>query len=191
MKFFIFWLGLIYLSCTEAQAPEKLALCITCHGLDGIAIQKSWPNLNGQSARYMLKQLQDYKSGRRASPLMQAYAKLLDDQDMLKLVQFYANLPADTSQKPYTPSIYHQGNMQKRIPACSACHGPQGLGNDSAKFPKLAGQNQAYIIEQLEVFKKHQRQNDANHMMQDISSRMSKKDILEYSNAINHLSTHQ
>ena len=187
MKFFIFWLGLIYLSCTQAQAPEKLALCITCHGKDGIAIQKSWPNLNGQSAKYMLKQLQDYKSGRRISPLMQAYAKLLNDQDMLKLVQFYANLPANTSQKPDARSIYHQGNMQKRIPACSACHGPQGLGNDFAKFPKLAGQNQTYLIEQLKAFKKHQRQNDAYHIMQDISSRMSKKDMIAFSKAIAHM----
>lgn len=188
MKFFIFWLGLIYLSCTQAQAPEKLVLCITCHGQDGIAIQKSWPNLNGQSAKYMLKQLQDYKSGRRISPLMQTYAKLLDDQDMLKLVQFYANLPANTSQKPDTRSIYHQGNMQKRIPACSACHGPEGLGNNFAKFPRLTGQNQTYLIAQLEAFKKHQRQNDAYHMMQDISSRMSKKDMLAYAKAIDALS---
>lgn len=184
MKWFILFIGFLYSSCIQAQVSEKLALCVTCHGKDGIAIQKSWPNLNGQSARYMLKQLQDYKSGRRISPLMQAYAKLLDDQEMLKLVQYYANLPASTSKKVYNPSIYHRGNIQKRIPACSACHGPQGLGNDYAKFPRLVGQNSEYIILQLDAFKNHQRQNDPYHMMQDISTRMSKKAILEYSKAI-------
>jgi cytochrome c553 len=162
-----------------SSPPKQLALCITCHGQNGIAIQKNWPNLNGQSAKYIIKQLQDYQSGQRIAPLMQPYAKLLSYQDMQELAEFYANLPSQTSFKKPVSKIYQQGQRQKKIPACSACHGPQGNGNDFAKFPKLVGQHQNYLQEQLLAFKKHQRQNDPYHMMQDISQRLSNKDIQE------------
>ncbi|HBB52964.1 MAG TPA: cytochrome c4 [Legionellales bacterium] len=178
------WFNLILVFMTSSlawTAPKQIGVCSTCHGQNGLAIQKNWPNLNGQSAQYMLKQLQDYKSGKRIAPLMQPYAQMLNEQDMLELAQFYANLPAQTSFKKSAPTLYRQGDHQKRIPACSACHGPQGNGNDFAKFPKLLGQNQAYLLEQLQAFKNHQRQNDPYHMMQDISQRMTQKDMEDIS----------
>ena len=169
-----------------AQIPEKLSLCMTCHGKDGIALQPTWPNLNGQSKNYMLKQLQDYKSNKRIAPLMQPYAKLLSDKEMLELAQFYANLPYQTSKSHKSHRLYQQGDAKKRIPACSACHGPNALGNDFAKFPKLAGQNAEYLLSQLQAFKKHQRQNDSFHMMQDISQRMTLKDMQDISDYLQH-----
>jgi cytochrome c553 len=179
-----FWFNLILLFMISSLAwttPKQIGLCSSCHGQNGIAIQKNWPNLNGQSAQYILKQLQDYQSDKRIAPLMQPYAKMLTEQDMLELAQFYANLPSQTSFKTSNQRLYRQGDSKKRIPACSACHGPQGNGNDFAKFPKLVGQNKAYLIEQLQAFKTHQRQNDPYHMMQDISQRMTQKDMEDIS----------
>ena len=186
MKFF-FHFSVLWLINTLlwASTPSKyLSLCSSCHGENGIAIQKNWPNLNGQSANYIIKQLQDYQSGRRIHPLMQTYARLLSEQDMQELAQFYAKLPSQTSFKKAIVPIYQRGNHQKKIPACIACHGPQGNGNDDAKFPKLIGQNKQYLKQQLFAFKKHLRENDPYHMMQDISQRMSKKDIHEMINCL-------
>jgi cytochrome c553 len=177
MKIWLYLTFLAYQTISFAKLPEKLSLCITCHGKDGIALQKTWPNLNGQSQNYIIKQLQDYKSNKRIAPLMQPYAMLLNDQEMLELAQFYANLPHETSKTNKSNRLYQQGDAKKRIPACSACHGPKGLGNDFAKFPKLAGQNAPYLLAELQAFKKHERQNDSYHMMQDISQRMSKEDM--------------
>jgi len=169
----------------SSAAPSKLALCISCHGKDGIALQKSWPNLNGQSQNYIFKQLNDYKFDKRISPIMQPYAKILTAKEMAELAQFYATLPSKTSITSQRNHLYQNGNSKKRIPACSACHGPNGMGNDFAKFPKISGQNILYLKEQLRAFKNHSRNNDSYHIMQDIAARMSKKDIQNISHYLN------
>ena len=160
--------------------PAQLGLCQTCHGNDGYAQQNTWPHLAGQSPKYMVKQLQDLKNNTRQSALMQAYAKLLSDQEMLEIADYYAKQsrhPAKNKPNPRGEQLFLRGDAAIRVPACSACHGPSGLGNDAAKYPALAQQNPLYIQQQLLAFKTHTRQNDAHHIMQDISGRLSSEDI--------------
>ncbi len=171
--------GLSLFSCTWAT-PAQLGLCQTCHGSDGYAKQNDWPHLADQSPKYMVKQLQDYKNNARPSPLMQAYAKLLSDQEMLEISEYYAKQSRHSTKSKSNPrgeQLYLRGDAAIRVPACSACHGPSGLGNDAAKYPSLAQQNPLYIQQQLLAFKTHKRQNDAHSIMQDISGRLSSEDI--------------
>ena len=161
--------------------PQKLNLCASCHGQNGIAAQSIWPNLNGQSQRYLMQQLQAFKHDTRVSSLMTPYAKMLETEDIIELSAYYAKLsskPRDyQSQNTLGQQIYHQGLVQKRLPACSACHGPSALGNDSAKFPKLAGQHHDYLIQQLQAFKQGGRQSDMGHVMNDIANRLSEEEM--------------
>lgn len=171
------------LFCNLSKAsPQKLELCSACHGKDGIAAQKIWPNLNGQSKHYLIQQLHAYKNDTRVSPLMSPYAKMLKTEDIIELSTYYAKLtntskPQHSKKNKLGEQIYRQGLGQKRLPACSACHGPSALGNDSAKFPKLAGQHHDYLLLELQAFKEGSRQTDLNHVMHDIASRLSAKEM--------------
>ena len=179
---YLFFLsGLAY-----ASPPQKISLCAACHGQTGVATQTTWPNLNGQSKRYLIQQLQAFKNDKRVSALMTPYAKMLETEDIIELSDYYAKLTASQKQSASKPNklgklIYHQGLAAKRIPPCSACHGPAALGNDSAAFPKLAGQQEAYLLQQLQAFKQQTRQNDINQIMRDIAKRMSDKEMIAVS----------
>lgn len=177
LSFLVLFISLMGMS---YSAPNSLPLCQTCHGNDGFSSQNSWPHLAGQSSQYMYKQLMDMKNNNRTSPLMQPYAKLLSESEMISLSQYYAHLPRhSSSQPPHSrgEQLYLLGDAKLRVPACSACHGPSGLGNDAAKYPAIAQQNKLYLIQQLQAFKQHTRQNDPHHIMQDISERLSDEDI--------------
>ncbi len=75
-----------------AAGKAKSAICAACHGADGIAIAPMYPNLKGQQAAYLVKQLKDFRSGTRNDPVMSAQAKPLSDQDIENLAAYYASL---------------------------------------------------------------------------------------------------
>ncbi len=163
--------------------PQKLPLCIACHGQDGIGQQPMWPNLAGQHARFLVKQLQDIKQQTtRKVPLMQGIMRDLTEEDLTELANYYAQLPRFEGHTPKRfvargQALYRGGDMSRHIPACIACHGPQGFGNEAANFPVLSGQHALYTILQLKAFANHERTNDLNHMMQTISHRLDDADI--------------
>ncbi|KTD51820.1 cytochrome c4 [Legionella quinlivanii] len=163
--------------------PEKISLCSACHGENGSSNNPLWPNLGGQHADYLLKQLQDYKAGKtRADASMTGIAATLTPQDMELLSAYYAKQPVALGKVPKRyvkrgEELYRGGDFDKHITACIACHGPRGTGNGQAGFPLLSGQHAAYTIAQLQAFKNKKRSNDINHIMQDISKRMSDEDM--------------
>jgi hypothetical protein len=179
---------LFYSSCWAMKGLEKLPICATCHGMNGQSTQEIYPNLSNQSSEYMIKQLLDFKYNRRISPLMQAYASLLSDQEISELSKYYSKQQQKASQATKSTNkkgeqLYKIGNFKKKMPACIACHGPEGHGNDPAKYPNISHQHASYLMLQLEAFKKHQRTNDPHQIMQDISKKMHKsemQDIIEY-----------
>jgi len=72
--------------------PDVGATCVSCHGSNGISVSPVWPNLAGQKIDYITKQLTDFKEGRRNDPLMSPMAKLLSDQDVKVLAQYYSSI---------------------------------------------------------------------------------------------------
>lgn len=185
--------GVIAVSNTAAYATgdvvageEKSTLCASCHGDDGNSITGAWPNLAGQQQNYLLKQMQDFQQGEaggRYSATMTALVTDLTQQDMEDIAAYYASQTpiigaADPALVTRGQQIYRGGNIDKKITACSACHGPQGEGNADAGFPALAGQQPEYVIAELLAYKQGQRHNDLNHIMQDIAERMDKEDMI-------------
>ncbi len=175
-----------------AAGKAKGAICAACHGADGKAIQPAYPNLAGQHAGYIEKQLKDYKSGARANAIMVGQVAALSEQDMADLAAHFSSLPAIegvASEETLTlgENIYRGGITNAGIAACSACHGPTGTGNPLADFPVLAGQNTQYIADQLRYFRSGERANDSNEMMRGIALRMTDKEIDAVANYISGL----
>ncbi len=70
----------------------KSAMCAACHGANGISSIPMYPNLAGQKEAYLLKQLQDFKSGQRNNAVMKGMAASLSDADMENLAAYYAQM---------------------------------------------------------------------------------------------------
>lgn len=160
----------------------KAAVCASCHGADGNSPVAIYPKLAGQSASYIVKQLQEFKSGVRKDPVMAGMVAALSEQDMAELGAFFAaqklNVTAQTGSDA-GQKLYFGGHVKRKITACVACHGADGSGMNKAGFPNIAGQNEAYLKTQLLKFKNGERSNDYNTMMQNVASRLSTSDIEE------------
>ena len=74
-----------------AAGKAKAALCAACHGPDGNSTNPLWPNIAGQHAPYMVKQLKDFKSGARKDPVMSPMAMPLSDQDIENVAAYFAS----------------------------------------------------------------------------------------------------
>lgn len=75
-----------------AVGKAKSTTCVACHGAKGISSSPIWPNLAGQKTKYLIKQLKDFKSGKRKDPVMSPLAKPLSDQDIENLATYYNSL---------------------------------------------------------------------------------------------------
>lgn len=172
-----------------AAGQAKSAVCAACHGADGKAIQEAYPNLAGQHASYIAKQLTEYRDGGRVNALMTGQAANLSDQDILDLAEYYAAIPkiegvASEENLELGKNIYRGGITSAEIAACSACHGPTGMGNPQAGWPVLSGQNAQYTSDQLRYFRSEERANDPNAVMRSASKRLTDEEIDAVANYI-------
>ncbi|MDH3670655.1 MAG: cytochrome c4 [Gammaproteobacteria bacterium] len=166
----------------DAEAGEvKSAACVVCHGTAGNSIRPEWPSLAGQVPEYLVKQLQDFKSGARQNPVMANIVGPLSAQDMEDLAAYFASqtmkvsAPADMKQAQQGERLYRGGNVKMLVSACMSCHGPSGRGIPP-RFPRVSGQQAVYSEIQLLAFKAGKRSND-NEVMTRIAFRMSESDI--------------
>jgi cytochrome c553 len=137
-------------------------VCAACHGADGNSVASVNPNLAGQGAEYITRQLQHFKSGMRANPVMGAMSASLTPEEMVALgVYFSQQKPkAGTAKDPALAktgqSLYRGGVAAAGLPACASCHGPTGAGIPR-NYPRLSGQHADYAYAQLKAFKAGER----------------------------------
>lgn len=165
-----------------AAGQAKAATCGACHGIDGNSVNPEWPSLAGQHASYIAKQLRLFKSGARASATMAPLAQALSEQDMDDVAAYFSaqslhGLEAEKSKVALGQRIYRGGNSANKVPACLACHGPDGRGNLPANYPAIRGQRAPYVIAQLNAYKSGQRTTDANKIMRDVAASLSADEI--------------
>lgn len=159
------------------------AICAGCHMPDGNSVVDMFPKLAGQHAQYLIKQLNDYKSGARQDATMNGMAATLaTDADVANVSAFFASkqstpATADSAKVALGKAIYRGGNTTSGLPACMGCHGPTGSGNPTAKYPSLAGQHATYTIKQLNMFRDGSRANDSNKMMRNVAAKMTTAEI--------------
>lgn len=156
--------------------------CVACHGADGNSPADIYPKIAGQHADYLVKQLKEFKTGTRDNAIMLGMSATLSDQDMEDLAAYYES--QTTTPQTVSPDfvdagrkLYMGGDLQRGIPACTACHGPRGNGLALANFPKISSQHPAYLKAQLESFRSKARNNDQNGMMADVAAKLSDADI--------------
>lgn len=157
-------------------------VCAACHGADGNSTIPDNPKLAAQHSSYVHKQLRDFKGNSRKSAIMTPLASSLSEDDMRNLGAYYSTQtlkPGAAKDKTLAlqgQKIYRAGNAATGLPACAACHLPNGAGIP-VQFPSLGGQNTNYVIAQLQKFRNGERTNDANRTMQTIASKMTDQEI--------------
>ena len=143
----------------SAQAGAgKAAVCGACHGPGGNSSNPEWPKLAGQHAAYTYHELLELKSGARKNPVMNAQAAPLSDQDMRDLAAYFAAQKpapgvASPDAVPVAQPLYRAGDAGRQLPACAACHGPEGQGNAAARYPRIAGQHARYNATMLRNYR--------------------------------------
>ena len=147
------------------SGKDKVAVCAGCHGADGNSLVGIWPSLAGQNEKYLLKQLRLVKSGDRVIASMTGLLDNLDDSDLQDIAAFYqSNVNSigvvDESKVDLGRKLYYAGNLEKGVPACSACHSPKGLGNAPAAYPLLSGQQPEYVAKALKDYRSVERINE-------------------------------
>ena len=160
----------------------KAIVCQACHGANGNSTNPEWPSLAGIGADYIAEQLKNFKEGKRTNPVMMPNAMTLSADDMADLGAYFdslvnTGLEADPSYWQAGQKLYRGGDQVRAIPACMACHGPTGRGNEPAKFPALRGQQSVYVMKQLNDYASGARPTGPNGIMQTIAKRLSPEDI--------------
>ena len=162
---------------------DKVAVCAGCHGLDGNSLVGIWPSLAGQNQNYLLKQLRLVKTGEREIASMIGLLDNLDDSDLQDIAAFYeSNVntvgTVDEDKVELGRKLYYAGNLEKGIPACSACHSPKGLGNGPAAYPLLSGQQPEYVAKALKDYRSGARINqDPSKIMASIAYKLDDDEI--------------
>lgn len=167
------------------QGAAGVTACMACHGAQGEGqAAAGFPRLAGQGRPYLLKQLQDFASGQRKNPQMEPIARALSAQQMRDVSDHYASLPGwkpesrpgAASQSTRGARLAKSGNWDAGIPACFACHGPDGAGIPP-HFPALTGQPNAYTRAQLKAWQAGTRGNDPQGLMKSVADKMSDAEI--------------
>ena len=180
-----------------AAAPAKADLakgeasystvCVACHAADGNSSIGENPKLAQQHADYLAKQLQEFKSGKRASAVMQGFASMLSDEDMKNVSAWLASKPAaegaakDKALVALGERIYRGGIADRNIAACAGCHSPNGAGIP-AQYPRLSGQHAEYTTVQLNAFRDGKRANSPQ--MAGVAAKMTDREIKAVSDYI-------
>lgn len=170
--------SLVTLSSAMAQDIEagrtKSQACAACHGADGNSPSGQFPNLAGQTWRYIYVQLKDYKEGRRSDPVMTAMAAPLSRQDMIDIGNYFAAQKAKPSTFKADEAKVRLGRAKADENLCSMCHLGGFAGQN--EIPRVAGQQYDYIVKQMRDFKARTRTNDAGNMT-SVAQSLSETDI--------------
>jgi cbb3-type cytochrome c oxidase subunit III len=181
----------------EAKEPAKpdlakggtisATVCAACHTADGSRGIPTNPILQGQHADYLVKQLTEFKSGKRDNAIMKPMASTLSDDDMRNVAAFYASKTAKPGLSKNKASvdlgqkIWRGGIAEKNVPACAGCHGPTGAGIPS-QYARLGGQHAEYVSAELGLFRSGKRANSPQ--MAIIAARLSDTEIAAVSDYV-------
>ena len=180
------------LAADEKPAPAKVAkpdlnkgaasfgaVCVACHAADGNGSSPN-PKLAQQHPEYLIKQLQEFKSGKRNNAIMKGFATALSDDDMKNIAYWLASNKAkpgfakDKELVALGERIYRGGIGDRQIAACAGCHSPNGAGIPS-QYPRLSGQHSDYTAAQLTGFRDGTRKN--NLTMTQVAAKLNDREI--------------
>ncbi len=153
-----------------AAGAQKSAVCLACHGANGVSVAPTFPRLAGQRPDYLYHRLVSFKQADPKDPYyskspMTAIAVTLSDEDMRNLATYFsAQVPQATDVAAPAASavkgaaLFYAGDPSHGVPPCQGCHGAEASGVNSragqyAAYPSLRGQYGPYIIARLTSFR--------------------------------------
>ena len=163
-----------------AKGAQLSATCLGCHTADGSRGSPANPILQGQHPEYLVKQLSEFKSGKRKNAVMMGMVATLSEEDMKQVAAFYSAKVAKPGFAKIKETvllgeqIYRGGIAAKAVPACAGCHSPNGAGIP-AQYPRLGGQHADYAEAQLLAFRSGVRGNNAE--MTAIAGKMNEREM--------------
>ena len=180
----------------DAKAgKDKALICTGCHGADGNNSNSEYPVLAGQVESYLLKQVNDFKSGARVDDHMTSMVLAVEESDFEDIVAYFSsqpiNKPSDKNKnynkmKP-GEHTFTRGLTAKSVPACSSCHGSEALGNKELAYPALASQHKEYLAKALKDFREGKRKNDKDKLMRNIAAQLNDEEIEALANYISNI----
>lgn len=162
--------------------------CIECHGVDGQGQGHSngpegkFARLAGQDPAYIVKQIQDFRSGARKHDQMAIMARSITDEDAADIARHFASLPAmkgDANDvSPTGRALYERGDPARGVLACVSCHGADGRGvRGQSLAPVIGGQEWRYLDKQLRDWRSGDRRNSAGHVMNNVTRALTDAEI--------------
>ena len=162
-------------------------VCAPCPGAAGNSMIPANPKLAQQHPEYLVKQLKEFKSGKRANAIMSGMVASLSEDDMRNIAYWLASKKAkpgfakDKASVLLGERIFRGGIPDRQVPACAGCHGPSGTGIPS-QYPRIAGQHADYAVAQLLAFRDGVRLNNAQ--MTGVTAKMNDREIKAVSDYI-------
>jgi len=163
-----------------AKGEASYAMCVACHAADGNSAIPGNPKLSQQHPEYLIKQLQEFKSGKRANAVMSGMVAGLSPDDMRNIAYWLASKPAkpgfakEKETVALGERIYRGGIPDRQIAACASCHSPNGAGMP-AQYPRMSGQHADYTAAQLVSFRDGIRKNSVQ--MTQVAAKMNDREI--------------
>jgi len=162
------------------KGEASYASCAACHGAQAPARIPLGKDAAQQHPEYLVKQLQEFKSGKRANAVMSGMAAGLSDEDMKNISYWLASkkqkagFAKDKELVALGERIYRGGIADRQIAACAGCHSPNGSGIPS-QYPRLGGQHADYTAAQLTAFRDGVRKNSLQ--MTGVAAKLNDREI--------------
>lgn len=162
---------------------EKAELCMGCHGEDGNSTDPLIPKLAGQYGVHIAKQVRNYQSSYRTHQIMGAVAASVTDEDLADISAYFGSQPlmkgASPSDNPIGKNLFEKGDLSRMTVPCNNCHGATGKGQTPRNpvFPVIGGQHKDYLLAQLLIFKKGERNNSPGGIMNITVQRLSDAEL--------------
>jgi cytochrome c553 len=165
------------------KGKTRSELCQGCHGEVGLSLEDLIPNLAGQYADYIAKQLRNFQSGARTHQIMSAMATTINDAELIDIAAYFAsqkkmqgNGKGDNS---VAKNLFLKGDAKRGIPACMSCHGENGKGKapNIATYPVIGGQHKSYLRAQLTHWRSGERSNSPDGVMNKVAKSLTDPEI--------------
>ena len=154
--------------------------CFTCHGKDGkTPLAPIYPKIAGQNLNYILQQMRDIKSRARdnsQTAAMHGIMQLVSDDELETLADYVSNLPRGEAMYP-PPGRRSPGSRLFRRKTCFTCHGRDGKTPIMPEYPKIAGQNYEYALQQIRDIKSGDRTNGMSVAMNGVMFLVNDEEI--------------
>ena len=149
---------------------QKAAVCLACHGANGVSVAPTFPRLAGQRADYLYHRLVSFKRADSKDPYysispMTAIAATLSDADARNLAAYFSaqpqqitDLPSPAASAARGEALFRAGDASQGVPPCQGCHGADASGviasaKQYAAYPSLRGQYGLYVVARLTNFR--------------------------------------